>query len=73
MSCAFPLPTYTRVISKAKGLLVSYPNRLPGVGCGRILAKDPFDRLLIAQANVEDLPIVSNDPMFPKYTDKVLW
>lgn len=35
--------------------------------------KDPFDRLLIAQANVEDVVIVSNDPMFPKYTDKVLW
>lgn len=35
--------------------------------------KDPFDRLLIAQANVEDVIILSNDPMFPKYTDKVLW
>jgi PIN domain nuclease of toxin-antitoxin system len=35
--------------------------------------KDPFDRLLIAQANVEDVIIVSNDPMFPKYTNKVLW
>ena len=35
--------------------------------------KDPFDRLLIAQANVEDVVIVSNDPMFSKYTDKVLW
>lgn len=35
--------------------------------------KDPFDRLLIAQANVEDVIIISNDPMFPKYTDKVLW
>lgn len=35
--------------------------------------KDPFDRLLIAQANVEEVIVVSNDPMFPKYTDKVLW
>lgn len=35
--------------------------------------KDPFDRLLIAQANVEGVVIVSNDPMFPKYTDQVLW
>jgi PIN domain nuclease of toxin-antitoxin system len=35
--------------------------------------KDPFDRLLIAQANIEDVVIVSNDPMFPKYTDKVVW
>lgn len=35
--------------------------------------KDPFDRILITQANVEDAIIVSNDPMFPKYTNKVLW
>ena len=35
--------------------------------------KDPFDRLLIAQAAVEDVVILSNDPMFPKYTNKVLW
>jgi PIN domain nuclease of toxin-antitoxin system len=35
--------------------------------------KDPFDRLLIAQASVEAVGIISNDPMFPKYTDKVLW
>jgi PIN domain nuclease of toxin-antitoxin system len=35
--------------------------------------KDPFDRILIAQATVEDVIIVSNDPMFPKYTNKVLW
>jgi PIN domain nuclease of toxin-antitoxin system len=35
--------------------------------------KDPFDRLLIARANVEDVIIVSNDPMFPKYTNKALW
>lgn len=35
--------------------------------------KDPFDRLLIAQAKVEEVIVVSNDPMFPKYTDKVLW
>lgn len=26
--------------------------------------KDPFDRLLIAQAIVEDIPIISADPVF---------
>jgi PIN domain nuclease of toxin-antitoxin system len=35
--------------------------------------KDPFDRLLIAQSNVEDVVLVSNDPMFAKYTEKVVW
>lgn len=34
--------------------------------------KDPFDRLLISQANVENLPIVTNDPNFSKYQIKVL-
>ncbi len=29
--------------------------------------KDPFDRLLIAQALVEGLPILSVDPVFPNY------
>jgi PIN domain nuclease of toxin-antitoxin system len=35
--------------------------------------KDPFDRLLIAQANVEDFVVVSNDPIFKKYPVKVVW
>jgi PIN domain nuclease of toxin-antitoxin system len=29
--------------------------------------KDPFDRLLIAQAIVEDLPVLSLDPLFVQY------
>ncbi len=35
--------------------------------------KDPFDRLLIAQATIEGMVIVSNDPLFSRYTDKVVW
>jgi PIN domain nuclease of toxin-antitoxin system len=34
---------------------------------------DPFDRLLIAQAQVEGLTIVSCDPHFPAYGVPVLW
>jgi PIN domain nuclease of toxin-antitoxin system len=29
--------------------------------------RDPFDRMLIAQAGVEDLTVVSGDPMFAQY------
>ena len=29
--------------------------------------RDPFDRLLIAQARVERVPIVSADPVFARY------
>jgi PIN domain nuclease of toxin-antitoxin system len=35
--------------------------------------RDPFDRLLIAQAMMEKLVIVSADKAFAKYEVKVLW
>ena len=35
--------------------------------------RDPFDRLLIAQALVERLPIVSADPLFDAYPITRLW
>src|SRR5205814_9851389 len=35
--------------------------------------QDPFDRLLIAQANVEDLVLVSRDAVFKKYKVKTQW
>lgn len=36
--------------------------------------RDPFDRILIAQSLEEDLPLVSADPVFEKYSSlKVIW
>ena len=35
--------------------------------------KDPFDRLLIAQANVEDVLLVSGDSIFSEYTINLIW
>ena len=35
--------------------------------------RDPFDRLLIAQAQVEGMTLVSCDPEFPAYGVPVLW
>ena len=35
--------------------------------------KDPFDRLLIAQANTEEATLISHDPVFAPYLVKVLW
>ena len=35
--------------------------------------RDPFDRMLIAQALIRHLPIVSVDPMFDAYGVKRLW
>ncbi len=35
--------------------------------------KDPFDCLLVAQANVEDVVLLSADSIFAQYPVKVLW
>lgn len=35
--------------------------------------KDPFDRMIIAQALEEDLVIISSDPAIQKYSAKVIW
>jgi PIN domain nuclease of toxin-antitoxin system len=35
--------------------------------------KDPFDRMLIAQASAENVPIVSNDRAFDHYDVERLW
>ena len=35
--------------------------------------KDPFDRMLIAQAQSEDVPIISNEAVFEAYGVRRLW
>lgn len=35
--------------------------------------QDPFDRLLVAQAVVEALPVVTRDPQIVKYGIETLW
>lgn len=35
--------------------------------------QDPFDRMLIAQAQMEDLPLVSNEEIFERYAVRRLW
>ena len=37
------------------------------------LHKDPFDRMLIAQSQAEDIPIVSNEAVFDTYGVRRLW
>jgi PIN domain nuclease of toxin-antitoxin system len=34
---------------------------------------DPFDRLLIAQARIEGIPILTSDADFRKYSVEVIW
>lgn len=35
--------------------------------------KDPFDRMLIAQALVDGVPIVTRDPLFADYPVQIIW
>jgi PIN domain nuclease of toxin-antitoxin system len=37
------------------------------------LHKDPFDRMLIAQCQAEDMPIISNEAVFDAYGVRRLW
>lgn len=42
-------------------------DELPGIH------KDPFDRMIVAQALVENLSLISNDEIIRKYPIKVDW
>ena len=35
--------------------------------------RDPFDRLLVAQAQLENIPIVTADPAIAQYDVEVIW
>ena len=49
------------------------PQHLPGLGRLPMIHKDPFDRLLIAQAQYERMTLVTSDADIPKYDVSVLW
>lgn len=38
-----------------------------------LLHRDPFDRLLVAQAQLERLPIVTSDPNIARYDVEIIW
>jgi PIN domain nuclease of toxin-antitoxin system len=35
--------------------------------------RDPFDRILVAQSRLEDLSIISADPLIARYDVQVIW
>ena len=37
------------------------------------LHRDPFDRMLVAQSQLEDLPLLSADPRLAQYAIDILW
>lgn len=54
-----------------KGLEVKHEHALAVANLPRI-HKDPFDRLLITQANVENFTLLSGDNIFEKYPVKLI-
>jgi PIN domain nuclease of toxin-antitoxin system len=55
-----------------KPVAISLPHAL-AAGCLPGPHKDPFDRLLIAQARLEGFTVVTSDPIFQRYRVPVLW
>ncbi len=39
----------------------------------QLFHKDPFDRLLMAQARIEQIPIITADNLFSQYPIEVIW
>jgi PIN domain nuclease of toxin-antitoxin system len=68
---ALPEPPERYVPSRAAALRTS-PMAIEHAHALRVAAlpphhRDPFDRLLVAQAQVEDVPILTADPVFARY------
>jgi len=38
-----------------------------------LIHRDPFDRIIIAQAIAENIPLVSSDPVFQRYPVNCIW
>jgi len=53
--------------------LAIYPAHVLRVAALPPIHKDPFDRLLIAQAQAENLALVTRDPEIRRYTVQVIW
>ncbi len=62
-----------QLLSNEIGLLPIDLKHLPVLTNLPFHHRDPFDRLLIAQAMSEGMPILSRDPAFREYPVQVIW
>ena len=75
-------------LPEAADLVTNFPNEMEheefqllsisaehGIRAGLLSGphKDPFDRMLIAQCQAENIPIISNDLIFERYGVRRLW
>lgn len=62
-----------RIDAAGAKVLTITPRHAHATGALPLHHHDPFDRLLIAQAQLEDCAIVSGDSAFPAYDVPVIW
>jgi PIN domain nuclease of toxin-antitoxin system len=69
--------TIDTIINKALAngfeILPIEPEHLITLSTLTFFHRDPFDRLMIAQAITEDIPLVSSDRIFELYPVKWMW
>ncbi len=56
----------------AQSLEITAPHALQAAALP-LLHRDPFDRMLIAQSQIEAMTIVSADLMFNQYDVSIIW
>lgn len=69
------LPTWWRRATEltAARVLPIRPSHITALAALPPIHKDPFDRILTAQASAEGLPLVTNDPAITQYPIQTLW
>src|ERR1017187_289147 len=80
-AAAGKLPGARDVAAAVSGCLLSQGFRPLDITVGHaqragglpLLHRDPFDRMLVAQAFVEGLPLLSNDSVFDAYAVQRIW
>ena len=73
LSLSFTDLVAEHVHGNAIELLEIRPNHLDVLTTLPFHHKDPFDRVIIAQGQAENIPIVSRDPAFDDYASRRLW
>lgn len=70
-----PLSEIVQAQQEANGMTILPLTALHVYGLDNLqpFHKDPFDRMLVAQAKVEKLRLVSSDEMLKKYPIEVVW
>lgn len=67
------LPARAAIADNANSIAVSAASAIEIAGAMTIEHNDLFDRLLIAQAQVKDMALVSNEALFDRFMPRRLW